>query len=54
MSQMITHPEAPSVALQTFALIRDQKNCHLVRLHIGLEDTKDLIDDLKSSLKFIK
>ena len=27
---------------------------HLVRLHIGLEDPKDLIDDLKKSLKFIK
>ena len=27
---------------------------HLVRLHIGLEDSKDLIDDLKKSLKHIK
>ena len=27
---------------------------HLVRLHIGLEDSKDLIDDLKKSLKLIK
>ena len=27
---------------------------HLVRLHIGLEDPKDLIDDLKKSLKLIK
>jgi cystathionine beta-lyase len=27
---------------------------HLIRLHIGLEDPKDLIDDLKKSLKFIK
>jgi cystathionine beta-lyase len=27
---------------------------HLVRLHIGLEDPKDLIDDLKKALKFIK
>ncbi|MDA9063151.1 PLP-dependent aspartate aminotransferase family protein [Candidatus Pelagibacter sp.] len=27
---------------------------HLVRLHIGLEDPKDLIDDLRKSLKFIK
>jgi cystathionine beta-lyase len=27
---------------------------HLVRLHIGLEDPKDLINDLKKSLKFIK
>ena len=31
-----------------------EKNEHLVRLHIGLEDPKDLIKDLKSSLKFIK
>jgi cystathionine beta-lyase len=27
---------------------------HLVRLHIGLEDSKDLIEDLKKSLKLIK
>ncbi|MBN41865.1 MAG: cystathionine beta-lyase [Chloroflexi bacterium] len=31
-----------------------KKNEHLVRLHIGLEDPKDLINDLKRSLKFIK
>jgi len=30
------------------------KGEHLVRLHIGLEDSKDLINDLKKSLKFIK
>ena len=30
------------------------KDEHLVRLHIGLEDPKDLIDDLRKSLKFIK
>ena len=30
------------------------KNDHIVRLHIGLEDPKDLINDLKKSLKFIK
>jgi cystathionine beta-lyase len=30
------------------------KDEHLVRLHIGLEDPKDLIADLKKSLKFIK
>ena len=30
------------------------KNEHLVRLHIGLEDPKDLIEDLKKSLKYIK
>jgi cystathionine beta-lyase len=27
---------------------------HLVRLHIGLEDPKDLIADLKKALKYIK
>ena len=27
---------------------------HVVRLHIGLEDPKDLINDLKKSLRFIK
>ena len=32
-------------------LIKDE---HLVRLHIGLEDTKDVIEDLRKSLKFIK
>ena len=30
------------------------KNEHLVRLHIGLEDPKDLIQDLKKSLKHVK
>ena len=27
---------------------------HIVRLHIGLEDPKDLIDDLKNAMKHIK
>ena len=30
------------------------KDERLVRLHIGLEDPKDLIDDLRKSLKFVK
>ena len=30
------------------------KDEHLIRLHIGLEDPKDLIADLKESLKYIK
>ena len=30
------------------------KDEHLVRLHIGLEDPKDLIEDLKKAIKFIK
>ena len=40
---------------QTFGLFfMDFKDEHLVRLHIGLEDPKDLIGDLKKSLKLIK
>jgi len=34
--------------------LRLAKNEHLVRLHIGLEDPKDLIEDLRRSLKHIK
>lgn len=33
---------------------RFNKDEHIVRLHIGLEDTKDLINDLKKSLRYIK
>ena len=42
------------VELGTRRFFKFEKNEHLVRLHIGLEDPKDLIEDLKSSLKFIK
>jgi len=31
-----------------------EKNHHLIRLHIGLEDTNDLINDLKRSLRLVK
>ena len=31
-----------------------KKNEYIVRLHIGLEDSNDLIQDLRKSLKFIK
>ena len=31
-----------------------EKNEHLVRLHVGLEDPKDLINDLNSALKFVR
>ena len=34
--------------------LRLAKDEHLVRLHIGLEDPKDLILDLKRSLKLVK
>ena len=33
---------------------RFNKDEHIVRLHIGLEDPKDLINDLKRSLRHIK
>jgi len=31
-----------------------EKNHHLIRLHVGLEDTNDLINDLKRSLRLVK
>jgi len=31
-----------------------EKNHHLIRLNIGIEDSKDLINDLKKALRFIK
>ena len=31
-----------------------KKNEHIIRLHIGLEDPKDIINDLKQGLKKIK
>jgi cysteine-S-conjugate beta-lyase len=42
------------VELGTRRYFKFEKNEHLVRLHVGLEDPKDLINDLKGSLKFIK
>ena len=36
------------------SFLRLAKDEHLVRLHIGLEDPKDLILDLKRSLKLVK
>ena len=30
------------------------KNEHLVRLHIGLEDPKDLIADIKQAMRYLK
>ena len=34
--------------------IKLDKDEHIVRLHIGLEDPIDLVKDLKRSLKYIK
>ncbi len=42
------------VELGTRRYFKLERNEHLVRLHIGLEEPKDLINDIKSSLKFIK
>ena len=39
---------------QTRRYFRFAKDEYIVRLHIGLEDPKDLIEDLKKSLKHIK
>ena len=39
---------------QTRQYLRFAKDEHIVRLHIGLEEPKDLIEDLKRSLKHIK
>ncbi len=40
--------------LQGRKYFRFNKDEHIVRLHIGLEDPKDLINDLKSSLRYVK
>jgi cystathionine beta-lyase len=40
--------------LQGRKYFRFNKDEYIVRLHIGLEDSKDLINDLKSSLRYIK
>ncbi|MDC3127200.1 PLP-dependent aspartate aminotransferase family protein [Candidatus Pelagibacter bacterium] len=39
---------------KTRKFFRFKKDEHIVRLHIGLEDPKDLVYDLKSSLRHIK
>ena len=40
--------------IQGRKFLRFNKDEHIVRLHIGLEDPKDLINDLKRSLRYIK
>ena len=37
-----------------FKTLNLESDERLVRLHIGLEDPKDLIDDLRRCLKFVK
>ena len=40
--------------LQGRKYFRFNKDEHIVRLHIGLEDPKDLINDLRSSLRYVQ
>ena len=49
---LVIYQEMQQIGKREFSPI--QKGEHVVRLHIGLEDSKDLIDDLKKSLRFIK
>ena len=42
------------VELGTRRYFNLEKIEHLVRLHIGLEDVKDILNDLKKSLRHIK
>ena len=46
------HQEFREVGNRNF--LRLAKDEHLVRLHIGLEDPKDLIEDLRKAIKLIK
>ena len=43
-----------SVEMGNRQFFKLEKNQHLIRIHIGLEDPNDLINDLKKSLKFVK
>ena len=49
---LVIYQEMQQIGKREFSPI--QKGEHVVRLHIGLEDPKDLINDLKKSLRFIK
>ena len=42
------------VEMGTRQFFKLEKNQHLIRVHVGLEDPNDLINDLKKSLKFVK
>ncbi len=43
-----------SVEMGNRQFFKLEKNQHLIRIHVGLEDPNDLISDLKKSLKFVK
>ena len=42
------------VEMGTRQFFKLEKKQHLIRVHVGLEDPNDLINDLKKSLKFVK
>ena len=48
------HSNKKDEYIQGRRYLRFKKDEHIVRLHIGLEDPKDLINDLKRSLRYIK
>ena len=49
---LVIYQDVQQIGKREFSSV--QKDEHIVRLHIGLEDPKDLINDLKKSLRFIK
>ena len=49
---LVLHQDSTEIGVRKY--LKLSKNEHLVRLHIGLEDPKDLIADLRKSLKLIK
>ena len=48
------HSNKKDEYIQGRKYFRFKRDEHIVRLHIGLEDPKDLINDLKNCLKYIK
>ena len=49
---LVLHQELRELGNRSF--LKLEKDEHLVRLHIGLEDPKDLIEDLRKAIKLIK
>ena len=52
MDDLLHHDDPVEMGNRRFFKL--EKNQHLIRIHIGLEDPNDLINDLKRSLKFVK
>ena len=51
-SSLVVYNEPVEMGNRLFFKLKS--NQHLIRLHIGLEDPNDLIQDLKKALTFIK